>query len=108
MNTEYKSNDNIAYSCKYYVVWCTKHRRKILTNSVDVRLKELLFKYATNISVGIMEMEIMPDHVHILMEADLQFGIHKAVKSLKGYTLRILRNEFLYLKTRVPSLWTNS
>ena len=50
----------------------------------------------------------MPDHVHILMEVDPQFGIHKAVKSLKGYTSRILRQEYPYLRTKMPTLWTNS
>ena len=58
MNTVYKSNSNIVYSCKYHVVWCPKYRRKILTNGIDTRLKELLFEYAANISVDIME--IMP------------------------------------------------
>lgn len=60
-------------------MWCPKYRRKILTNGIDTRLKELLLEYAANISVDIMEMEIMPDHVYILMEADPQFGIRKAV-----------------------------
>ena len=50
----------------------------------------------------------MPDHVHILMEVDPQFGVNKAVKSMKGYTSRILREEFPSLKTRMPTLWTNS
>ena len=104
MNTVYKSNSNIVYSCKYHVVWCPKYRRKILTNGIDTRLKELLFEYAANISVDIMEMEIMPDHVHILMEVEPQFGIHKAVKSLKGYTSKVLRDEYPSLKTRMPSL----
>ena len=102
----YKSNDNIVYSCKYHVVWCPKYRRKVLTNGIDARLKELLLDYAANISADIME--IMPDHVHILMEVAPQFGIHKAVKSMKGYTSRILREEFPSLKTRMPTLWTNS
>ena len=86
MNTTYKSNNNVVYFCKYHVVWCPKYRRKVLTGGVDARLKELLLEYAANLSVDILEMEIMPDHVHILMEVDPQFGIHKAVKSLKGYT----------------------
>lgn len=86
MNTTYKSNNNVVYSCKYHVVWCPKYRRKVLTGGVDARLKELLLEYAANLSVDILEMEIMPDHVHILMEVDPQFGIHKAVKSLKGST----------------------
>ena len=83
----YKSNDNIVYSCKYHVVWCPKYRRKVLANGIDARLKELLLDYAANISVDIMEMEIMPDHVHILMEVDPQFGIHKAVKSMKKMSI---------------------
>lgn len=89
-------------------MWCPKYRHKILTNGIDARLKELLLAYAANISVDIMEMEIMPDPVHIRMEADPQFSIHKAVKSLKGYTSKVLRSEYPSLKTRTPSLWTNS
>lgn len=50
----------------------------------------------------------MPDHVHILLEVDPQFGIHKAVKSLKGYTSKMLRQEFSFLQTKMPTLWTNS
>ena len=90
------------------MVWCPKYRRKVLTGGVDARLKELLLEYAADLSVDILEMEIMPDHVHILMEVDPQFGIHKAVKSLKGYTSKILREEFPYLRTKMPTLWTNS
>lgn len=108
MNITYKSNNNIVYSCKYHVVWCPKYRRKVLTNGVEVRLKELLLLYAANLSADILEIEIMPDHVHILMEVDPQFGIHKAVKSLKSYTSKVLRKEFPFLKTKIPTLWTNS
>lgn len=53
-------------------------------------------------------MEVMPDHVHLLVEVDPQFGIHRLVKNIKGYTSRILRQEFLTLRTRIPTLWTNS
>lgn len=108
MNITYKSNNNIVYSCKYHVVWCPKYRRKVLTNGVEVRLKELLLLYVANLSADILEIEIMPDHVHILMEVDPQFGIHKAVKSLKSYTSKVLRKEFPFLKTKIPTLWTNS
>ena len=108
MKTIYKSNNNVVYSCKYHVVWCPKYRRKILVNQIEERLKEILLSYATELSVDILEMEIMPDHVHLLLEVDPQFGIHKAVKSLKGYTSKILREEFPYLKTKLPTLWTNS
>lgn len=51
-----------------------------------------------------LEMEIMPDHVHI----DPQFGIHKPIRRIKGRSSRLLRQEFSWCRTRLPSLWTNS
>ena len=63
---------------------------------------------AAGIEVDIIEMEIMTDHVHLLLSVAPQFGIHKAVKRLKGATSRYLRQEFPHLKKRLPTLWTNS
>ena len=48
-------------------------------------------------------MEIMPDHVHLLIEADPQSGIHRAVKRIKGRTSKVLRDEFSWLRSRLPS-----
>ena len=104
----YKCNNNITYSCKYHVIWCSKYRRKVLVEEVGQLLKELIVGVASELRVDIIEMEIMPDHVHLLLEVDPQFGIHRAVKNIKGKTSRILRAEFISLRTRLPSLWTNS
>lgn len=105
---DYKSNNNVVYSCIYRVVWCPKYRRKVLVHGVDVRLKELIHQIATEHQAEVMELEIMPDHVHLLIEIDPQYGIHRLVKQLKGATSRILRQEFPRLKQRLPTLWTNS
>ena len=108
MELKYKANNNIIYSCKYHVVWCPKYRRKVLKNGIDTRLKSLLYEYTSHLSLDILELEIMPDHVHLLIEVDPQFGINKTIKLLKGYTSKMLREEFSYLKTNMPTLWTNS
>ena len=105
---KYKSNNNVVFSCKYHVVWCPKYRRKVLQGVISERLKELVINKCSEIQVDIIEMEIMPDHVHLLIEVDPQFGINKAVRSIKGFTSHTLRKEFPVLKTRLPSLWTNS
>ena len=105
---EYKSNHNIVYSCKYHVVWCPKYRRKVLENGIDDRLKELIEEICMESDIQVIEMEIMPDHVHLLIEVDPQYGIHRAVKKIKGRTSRILRQEFPILVRRLPTLWTNS
>lgn len=103
-----KSNNNVVYSCKYHVVFCPKYRRPVLVNGVDVRLRDIAAQLASELSVDVLEMEVMPDHVHLLVEVDPQFGIHRFVKHLKGRSSRLLRQEFPHLTSRLPTLWTNS
>jgi len=106
---QYKSNNNIVFSCKYHVVWVTKYRRPVLTTEIETRLKEILNTIATEIQVDILEMEVGElNHVHLLLSLDPQFGIHKVVKRFKGVSSRYLRKEFPQLKKRLPTLWTNS
>ena len=105
---EYKSNKNVVFSCKYHVVWCPKYRRKCLVGEIGERLKELIQQTAAEINAEIFEMEIMPDHVHLLIEIDPQFGINKAIRHIKGFSSHTLRSEFPSLKSRLPTLWTNS
>lgn len=105
---EYKSNRNVVYSCKYHVVWCPKYRRGVLVNGVDERLKAILREVAGETRSEIIEIEVMPDHVHVLVEVAPQFGIHSLIKLMKGRSSRLPRQEFPWLKSRLPTLWTNS
>lgn len=104
----YKSNANVVYSCKYHVVWTPKYRRAVLVNGVDVRLADIIRTACTETRCGVLALEVMPDHVHLLVEVDPQFGIHRLVKLLKGRSSRLLRQEFEWLRRRLPTLWTNS
>jgi putative transposase len=106
--SKFKSNSNIVYSCKYHVVWCPKYRRKVLIHGVDVRLKELVREVCDEHQAELIELEVMPDHVHLLVDCDPQFGIAKLIRYIKGRSSRLLRQEFPWLKSRLPTLWTNS
>lgn len=108
MSVNYKSNKNVVYSCKYHIVWCPKYRRKVLVEGVDTRLKQILLDVATEFGSELIEMEVMPDHVHLLVECDPQLGIAKLIRYMKGRSSRYLRQEFPWLKSRLPTLWTNS
>lgn len=103
-----KTNNNVVYSSKYHVVWCSKYRRKVLVDTIAGRLKELIQTKTDEHRADLIEMEVMPDHVHLLVEIDPQYGIHRLIKNIKGYTSRILRLEYPSLKKRLPTLWTNS
>ncbi len=104
----YKSNHNVYFSCTYHVVWCPKYRREVLIDAVARRLEQIIREVCEEHQAEVLSLEIMPDHVHLLVEVDPQFGIHRLVKLLKGRSSRYLRQEFRALTTRMPSLWTNS
>lgn len=104
----YKSNRNVCYSCKYHVVWCPKYRRKVLIEGIAERLDQIISDVCQEHQSDILSMEIMPDHVHLLVECDPQFGIHRLVRLMKGRSSRLLRQEFPVLKRKLPTLWTSS
>lgn len=121
--TDVRTNNNVTYRCHYHVVWCPKYRRKVLTSNdpalenlpldgdpgpVDERLLEIIRQVTTEHSVEVIEAEVMPDHVHLLLTVDPQFGVHKIVRLIKGRSSRLLRQEFPSLRRRLPTLWTNS
>ncbi len=108
MTYETKTNNNIAHICRYHVVFCPKYRRKVLVNCIDERLKTIIMEVIEKWGQEFIEMEVMPDHVHLLVGCDPQFGIHRLVKYIKGTSSRYLRLEYPTLKQRLPSLWTNN
>ncbi|HMA36474.1 MAG TPA: IS200/IS605 family transposase [Chloroflexia bacterium] len=105
---EFKSNNHVMYSCQYHLVWCPKYRRKVLVDDVDTRLQAIIAEVCTERGSAVLELEIRPDHVHLVVECDPQFGIHRLVKLIKGRSSFLLRSEFPALKRRLPSLWTNA
>ena len=108
MAKKYNSLAHTAWMCKYHIVFIPKYRRKVIYNQYRKDLIDIIKALCKYKGVEIIEGHMMPDHVHLLMEVDPQFGIHKAVKQIKGRTSRILRQEFGTLRSRLPSLWTNS
>ena len=106
--TIFKPNHNVVYSCKYHVIWCPKYRRKVLVDDIAARLREIIEGVILETNSELIELEIMPDHVHLLCEVDPQLGIAKFVRKCKGRSSRLLRQEFPKLKSRIPTLWTNS
>jgi putative transposase len=79
-----------------------------VVSGVDQHSKQILRQTAVELPAAVIELEVMPDHVHLLCEVDPQFGIHRLARRLKGRSSRLLRQEFAWLRSRLPTLWTNS
>ena len=103
----YKSNNNVVYSSKYHVVRTPKYRRPVLVGPITKRCEQAIRRVAAKYDAEIIALEIMPDQVHLLCEVDPQLGIHRLVKNIKGVSSHTLR-KFPTLRSRLPTLWTNS
>jgi putative transposase len=108
MDAPLRSNHNVTYVCTFLVVFCPKYRRKVLVPPVDARLKEIVREQCAALRQDLLAVEVLPDHVHVLVGCDPQVGIHRLVKQIKGVSSRLLRQEYPALKRRLPTLWTNS
>src|SRR2546421_6630007 len=104
----YKSNHNVYFSCKYHVVWCPKYRRKVLVEQIAKRLEQIIREVCQEHQAEILSLEIMPDQVHVLVEVDPQFGIHRLIKLVKSRSSHDLRQEYPSLTTRMPSSSSNN
>ena len=69
-----------VYSLQYHIVWCTKYRRCVLTGEVEDACRKILCGLAEEYHFRILAMEIMPDHVHLLIDAKPQLYIPDIVK----------------------------
>lgn len=107
MGQTYQHKRTSVFLVNYHLVWCPKRRRKILVDRLAHRLRELVESKAKELGIQILALEIQPDHVHLFVSCTPQLSANQIAFRLKGYTSRILRREYPFLK-KMPSLWTRS
>jgi putative transposase len=108
VDNRYRVNPGSVFSLKYHLVWCPKYRKRILVNALEKRLRELLYQKAKEIKAEIHVLKIMPDHVHMLVASDPTMAPARLAAQFKGFTSHQLREEFSWLKSYLPSLWSRS
>ena len=105
---EYRTTKTTVYCCRYHVIFCPKYRRKVLKNGIDQRFKEIVLSLQDKENFKVLEMEVMPDHIHMLLDVDPTIGINTVIIRIKSRTSHILREEFPELKSKLPTLWSRS
>ena len=83
-----------VYSIQYHIVWCVKYRYPVLTDEIERRLFEILYKIAEDNGFQILECNGDKDHVHLLINCSPQHYIPDMIKTLKGVSARLLMKEY--------------
>lgn len=102
----YIHDGHIVYSCQYHIVFCPKYRRPVLVGDVAIRLKQLLKEGQGKYGYTLIDCEVMPDHVHLLINVKPTEAVTDMIGRIKGFTSHTLREEFPVLVSKLPTLWT--
>ncbi len=103
----YRSSNTTVYSAKYHLIWCPKYRRRVLAGAVEERLKEILGQVAEEVGAKILEVEVRPDHVHVVVEIPPAVARWEFMRLAKGRWSRLLGAEFSAWR-RLPWWWSPS
>ena len=79
-----------VYSLQYHIVWTTKYRKPIFIGEMESDVKDYLMTTLKSLDMDIIAMEILPDHIHLLVNCKPQLRLSDAIKILKGNTARWL------------------
>ena len=104
----YHKHTGGVYNLHYHFVWCPKYRKPVLVGPVETALRQILDSKARALDIQIEALEVMPDHVHVFVNAPPTLAPRQIANQFKGVTSRLLRQQFAHLRTRLPSLWSRS
>ncbi len=105
---EYRHESNAVSLLNYHFVFIPKRRRKILVGEIAERLQQIIHEVSDENRWKLIALEIMPDHVHMFVNAKPSDDPAKIIRLIKGRASHHLRQEFPELKTKLPTLWTPS
>lgn len=99
-----------VYSLQFHIVWVTKYRKPIFTGSIESDVRQYLLETMQSLEMRPLAMEVMPDHIHLLVDCKPQLRLSDAVKILKGNTARWLFLKHPELKKQLwgGHLWNPS
>ena len=97
------------YNFHYHLIWVTKYRNQTFTTEVlSNEMKAILQQVADDNDIVIEKMEVMPDHVHLLIDCNPRYGIMQCITDLKYGSAHVLGREFPSIRKNIPSIWTRS
>jgi len=103
----YKKTDKHVYLLQYHIIWCPKYRKNLLVNEIKEKLTEIISSISNQNNCTIKSLEVMPNHVHLLISLDYKISVQKFMKLIKGRSSNELRSKFPEL-LKMSTLWTRS
>ena len=97
-NNNTNSLTHTTWNCKYHIVFAPKYRRKVFYGEKRVEIREILRKLCEWKGVEIIEGEVCPDHIHMLVSIPPKYSISGFMGYLKGKSSLMIFQKFGNMK----------
>ena len=97
-NTDVKSLAHTKWNCKYHVVFAPKYRRKVFYNEKKEAIREIIRTLCQWKGVEIIEGEVCPDHIHLLLSIPPKMSVSGFMGYLKGKSSLMIFQRFGNMK----------
>jgi len=91
---------HVIWHCQYHIVWVPKYRYRILTEKVGFEVSKSIRIYAERLGCELVELNVQPDHVHLLVKIPPKVSVSKLMGTVKGRTALQIFRQFPYLKQK--------
>ena len=89
-----------SWRCKYHIVFAPKYRRKEIYGNYRVEIGKMIRILCQRKGINIVEAELCPDHIHMLVEIPPKYSVSQIVGYLKGKSSLMIFDKFANLKYR--------
>jgi putative transposase len=94
------SSTHATFSLGYHIIWCPKYRHTVLNDAVAIELKQIIAETCSTYGWELQALEVMPDHVHVFVQADHLTAPVEIAKTLKSISAVHIFHVFPKLKGR--------
>ncbi|MGO4734838.1 IS200/IS605 family transposase [Paenibacillus sp. 2KB_22] len=107
---ELDSNNHSVFSLHYHLILVVKYRRKVISDEISNRLKEIFEYIQCNYNITLQEWNHDKDHVHVLMKAHPNTDISKFLNAYKSASSRLIKKEFPSIRCQLweEYFWSRS
>ena len=79
-----QSLSHTTWNCKYHIVFAPKYRRKVFYEEKRLEIGQILRQLCEWKGIGIIEVEVCPDHIHMLISITPKYSVSSVMGFLKG------------------------
>jgi putative transposase len=98
--SRFKNLNHVVWHCQYHIIWVPKYRYRVLKGEVAHEVHNCIQMFCSQLGCDVVELNIQPDHVHLLTLVPPKISISKLLGTVKGRTAIRVFQKFPYLKQK--------